>query len=205
MHSLIGQTTYEFVEKKSRFIGLLYHIEEVSRVDDILNEVRLTYPGANHYVYAYVINQYSQKASDDGEPQRTAGYPILDVLIKNQLNDVLAIVVRYFGGTLLGSGGLIRAYTHAISEAIKKATLSKKVTLLDCTIKTSYPHLKDVEYLLKDHVEIKNINYLEDVEIHYYVSEEMHLLIKDKLYQANGFKDLITIHQEMVQYAKVLD
>src|SRR6056297_904309 len=144
MHSIHGQTKIEFIEKKSKFIGLLFHIGQVDKVSVCLEKVKQDYPGANHYVYAYIINQNKQKASDDGEPQRTAGYPVLDVLNKNQLNDVLAIVIRYFGGIKLGAGGLIRAYSSTISNTIKKATFIEKVTSYYCCLEANYEHLGDI-------------------------------------------------------------
>ena len=118
MRSVYGKTTFEFIEKKSRFISLLFHVKTQKDIEEKLADCKQKYPNANHYVYAYILDNKTQKASDDGEPQRTAGYPVLDILNKNKLNDCLAVVIRYFGGIKLGASGLIRAYSHSISECI---------------------------------------------------------------------------------------
>nr|MCR5231944.1 YigZ family protein [Acholeplasmatales bacterium] len=93
-------------------------------INQILIDIRKKHYDAKHNCYAYILgdNQEIQKASDDGEPQKTAGFPMLDVLKKNNLTNILAITTRYFGGILLGSGGLIRAYSSSVSEALKKAS-----------------------------------------------------------------------------------
>ena len=203
MQSILGQIDHEFIEKKSRFIGLLYHVEDVNQVNKILNQAKDKYPGANHYVYAYIINENKQKASDDGEPSRTAGYPVLDVLNKNNLNDVLAIVIRYFGGIKLGAGGLIRAYSHTISETIKKATFIEKVTSYYCEFITDYEHLNDIERYLRANSQIDNITYLENIKFDFYVYNNQIEHVKDKLYQLNNFKDNLKVIEEKQVYAKV--
>jgi uncharacterized YigZ family protein len=106
--------------KKSRFICTLARVQNEGEARAILDRLRKQYWDANHNCYAHVIGERGeqQKASDDGEPSGTAGVPMLEVLRKREIVDVLAVVTRYFGGTLLGSGGLIRAYGGAVSEAI---------------------------------------------------------------------------------------
>ncbi len=203
MQSILGKTEFEFIEKKSRFIGILYHVEDVDQIDDLLTEVKNQYPGANHYVYAYIIDEFHQKASDDGEPQRTAGYPILDVLSKNNLYDCLAIVVRYFGGTKLGSGGLIRAYSHTISETIKKATLIKKVTQYYCSLKTNYEHLGDIERYIREHTTLDKVDYTENIHFNFYVYEAQLETVRNQLYNLNQYQDLLVIENQKSVYTKV--
>lgn len=108
----------EIIIKNSKFITLTYHINEIENVKIILDNIKKEYKKATHYCYAYKVNNL-EKAYDDGEPKGTAGLPILNVLNKNGLNNVLCIVIRYFGGTKLGHGGLIRAYTKSASESVK--------------------------------------------------------------------------------------
>lgn len=106
--------------KKSKFITYIYPVENVSQVEEILESIRVKHNDATHVCFAYVIGSPNvERASDDGEPDGTAGKPILDVIKKNNLEDVLVIVVRYFGGIKLGAGGLVRAYSSSVSEILK--------------------------------------------------------------------------------------
>ncbi|SDR09662.1 YigZ family protein [Actinopolyspora saharensis] len=110
----------ELVEKKSRFLCLLERVESEQQARDFIGRCRKQHPDARHHCYAYVLGDSgeSQKSNDDGEPSGTAGVPILEVLRRNELTNAVAVVVRYFGGVLLGSGGLIRAYGTAVTTAL---------------------------------------------------------------------------------------
>lgn len=205
MQSILGEISSEFIEKKSRFIGIIYHVESVDDALKYLDKVKSIYPGATHYVYAYIINETNQKASDDGEPQRTAGYPVLDVLKKNNLNDCIAIVIRYFGGIKLGAGGLIRAYSHSIALAIEKATFIQKVTRYACSLKTAYPQLTQIERILRENTQNINADYGEYIVFKFDLFDYQFENIKTQLFNANQFKDdLIVINKDYV-YAKVSD
>ena len=109
----------EIVIKKSKFITKLYNIDEVDEVENIINELKKEYKKATHFCFAYSING-QEKAFDDGEPSHTAGLPILNVIHMKNLNNILIVVVRYFGGVKLGAGPLTRAYSKSASEIIKK-------------------------------------------------------------------------------------
>lgn len=115
--------TYEYVEtiKNSKFISLLVPVSNKNVIKDILQETKNKYPKANHYCYAYILES-EHGYSDDGEPSKTAGAPMHTVLESNDLMNVLAITVRYFGGIKLGPGGLIRAYSHGIQNILGKAS-----------------------------------------------------------------------------------
>lgn len=115
----------EIIIKKSRFITKLYYIEDVNKVNDIINELKKEYKKCTHICYSYIIGP-NAKAVDDGEPSGTAGKPILNVLQKKDMTNVLCVVIRYFGGIKLGAGGLVRAYTKSASEAIKLVNLTQK-------------------------------------------------------------------------------
>ena len=119
--------TYEntIVIQKSEFITRLFRVNSIEEVEEKLAYVRKKHYDARHNCYAYILgdNQEIQKASDDGEPSKTAGAPMLDVLKKNNMTNILAIVTRYFGGILLGAGGLVRAYSSSVSECLKLAKL----------------------------------------------------------------------------------
>ena len=112
--------THELIIKKSRFICYIYNLDNIDEIDSILSNLKKEHKRADHFCYAYIIGN-KEKAFNDKEPNGTAGLPILNVLKKNNLNNIFAIVIRYYGGIKLGAGGLIRAYSKAVSEAIKKA------------------------------------------------------------------------------------
>ena len=113
--------TNEIEIKKSRFITYLYNLDDESKVNDIIESIRKEHKKARHVVYVYKINN-TAKINDDGEPKGTAGMPIFNVIEKNNLNNILIVVVRYFGGIKLGAGGLFRAYSNSASEIVKKIT-----------------------------------------------------------------------------------
>lgn len=133
---------------KSKFITTIYPINTVEQANEILVMVRKKYYDATHNCYAYIVDHGNiQKCSDDGEPSKTAGFPMLDVLKKNDLTDVLAITTRYFGGIKLGAGGLIRAYSSSVSSALKnvKFYISKQLNIYE--IKISYPdYSKNIDF-----------------------------------------------------------
>ncbi len=121
----------EFVEKKSRFIGHICPVTTQQEALDFIQSLKTKYWDATHNVYAYVLREGQiRRYSDDGEPQGTAGIPTLDVLLKEELTDCCVVVTRYFGGTLLGAGGLVRAYSHACKLAVDAGGV---VTMALCT------------------------------------------------------------------------
>lgn len=138
-----GRATAEIEEKKSRFIAHLAHVENEEEALAFLEEIRTEHRMARHNVYAYILRGEGAseriRYSDDGEPQKTAGLPTLQTLQHAGLTDVAAVVTRYFGGTLLGTGGLVRAYTQATQAAIAAA---QRVTVSECvdiTLRIAYP------------------------------------------------------------------
>ena len=149
MEVVIEKSTYELVEKKSRFIASILYASNVDEINRELLSVRKEHYDAKHNCYAYVlgINGDNVKASDDGEPQGTAGHPMLDILKGKTLTNCLAIVTRYFGGILLGTGGLVRCYSDSLKGAIENAKFSK--------IRTGYEVHFDINY--EDFGKIENI------------------------------------------------
>ena len=114
----------EYEDRKSVFIAEAMPIKTEPEAIDFINRIKKKYPDARHHVYAYVLRDNSiMRYSDDGEPQATAGMPVLDVIRKNGCTDTVIVVTRYFGGTLLGTGGLVRAYTASAADAIRKANI----------------------------------------------------------------------------------
>ena len=121
-----------------------------------LNNIKLKYKDATHYCYAYIIDDI-KKSSDDGEPGGTAGVPIMESLNNKELNYILCVVTRYFGGIKLGAGGLVRAYRKAVNDTINNSTLLDLIDGYELIIKVNYDEQKDLEYLIKDNF-IKEYN-----------------------------------------------
>ena len=122
----------EFVEKRSRFIGYARPVQTEEEAQAFIAEMKSRHWDATHNVYAYILREGNiQRYSDDGEPQGTAGIPTLDVLQKSHVTDVAVVVTRYFGGILLGGGGLVRAYSHSASIALKAAGI---ITMKECSL-----------------------------------------------------------------------
>lgn len=119
----------EITEKKSRFIANLFYVENADEAEIRIKEIKKKYHDAKHNCFAYLIfenGEIYKKFSDDGEPSGTAGAPMMEIIEKENLRNVLIVVTRYFGGILLGTGGLVRAYSDSLKEAISKATLVVK-------------------------------------------------------------------------------
>ena len=155
--------TKEIIIKKSKFICLLFKLDDLDLVEDYINDIKKNYKGATHYCYAYVIGSM-EKCSDDGEPSGTAGIPMLNILKKNSLTNVLCIVIRYFGGVKLGAAGLIRAYANAVNEALKETQVIEYILYNKLRISTSYENIEKVKYILKEY-NILEENYQEDINI----------------------------------------
>lgn len=150
--TIAGSGKAEIVEKKSRFIASVFPVHTQEEADEILNKLRKQYWDATHNCFAYQIGERNeiQRFSDDGEPQGTAGKPILDVLKGQDIKDTLIVVTRYFGGTLLGTGGLVRAYGKGAKEGILAAGLIEKMRVCLFTLEMTYPLSGKVQYLLND-------------------------------------------------------
>jgi len=146
-----NEAVAEFEEKKSVFIGHALRVFDENEARMFINRVKGEHKEARHNVYAYVIgeNMGIQRYSDDGEPQGTAGIPVLDAIKKIGVTDVAVVVTRYFGGVLLGKGGLVRAYSKAASSAIKEGTIVERVQGAPLTVKLDYEGLGRLQYLFE--------------------------------------------------------
>ena len=160
MKSIEKFITCEIEMKNSRFICCMYPIQQDS-ISSILNEVKKQYPKATHYCYGYIYDSVKH-SSDDGEPTGTAGFPILNVLEKEDLNHVLCVVIRYFGGIKLGAGGLVRAYTKSVTEALKEATFIELISGYKIEIQFPYEEENSILYILNQS-EIIDKKYLETI------------------------------------------
>ncbi|MBQ8351718.1 MAG: YigZ family protein [Clostridia bacterium] len=152
------QTTYKtirtradesFEEKKSIFIGHAAPVSTEADALSFLNEIRSAYPDATHNVYAYVLRENgTTRYSDDREPQGTAGMPVLDVLRKAEITDTIVVVTRYFGGTLLGTGGLVRAYTQAAKLAVEAGCVVTRAKLSMLALVCTYADYQKISPVL---------------------------------------------------------
>jgi uncharacterized YigZ family protein len=153
MKIIINDKENLVIINKSKFIGIIKKVYSKEEIDVILNNTKNKYSDATHICYAYILPNM-EKYNDDGEPDGTAGIPILDVLKKNNLCYIIAIVVRYFGGIKLGSNGLIRAYSNTISSLIKENIKDIETGYL-IKIEESYNNSDKLDYLLKNEIIVK--------------------------------------------------
>lgn len=165
----------EIVEKKSRFLALTYPITTEEEALSYLEAARKKYYDATHVVFAYRIRaRQLQRFSDDGEPQGTAGVPVLEVLSKGEITDALSIVVRYFGGTLLGAGGLIRAYSKAAHEGVSASQIITMAECIEFALECPYHLLGKVEHTLAAlHCRKIDVTYADRITLQYYVEEPL--------------------------------
>ncbi len=178
MNSVDNDYINTYVVNKSKFISILCPVNNIEDITYKLTYYKDKYKNATHYCTAYIIDNYS-KYNDDGEPSGTAGMPILNILKKNNLNHIFCIVIRYFGGIKLGSGGLIRAYSTAVKEVID---ISNIITLCEgylITIKFAYNNNKVIDNLLENKVVKKA--FAEDVYYTFEISKERFTKINDIL------------------------
>lgn len=158
----------EIVEKKSRFIATVQPVHSEEEALAFIEKLKKQYWNATHNCFAYVIGErfQTQRCSDDGEPQGTAGKPMLDVLLGEEIHDVVVVVTRYFGGTLLGTGGLVRAYSKAVQEGLAASKIITKMYGCKLGIDTDYTGLGKIQYILGQRgVTILNSEYTDKVKL----------------------------------------
>lgn len=179
----------DFVEKKSRFISYIAHVSCETQAIEFLKKIKDKHWDATHHVYAYVLrNNQIQRYSDDGEPRGTAGIPILNILLKSEIYDIIVVVVRYFGGTLLGAGGLVRAYSNSCKLALKKAEISLVHLCQKILLVFDYSLYSQIQILLsKYHNKILNIIYNNNISLEIAVRDSScERLYKDLLNLTSG-------------------
>lgn len=181
MNYIQGKHENTIIIQKSKFIAEAYRVDTLEEIEQILSAIRKKYYDATHHCFAYRLNDTIQKMSDDGEPAKTAGAPILDVILKRNLTNILIVVTRYFGGILLGAGGLVRAYSGAASSVIEQATIFKlsyqKKFQLTCSYSSYQTILKTMKY-----IKIENTSFLTEVTILGYCKKELFSKLKEDCY-----------------------
>lgn len=178
-----GMAKASFTEKKSEFIGHIMHTETEEEAVDFINKIRSAHRKAKHNVYAYILRDgNATRYSDDGEPQGTAGVPVLEVLRKEGLTDVCCVVTRYFGGILLGGGGLVRAYSHSTKIAIEAAERLIMCLCRPVTVTADYNLYGKVSYVLPEfEVKLLDTDYGENVTLKMLVKKSFLEPLTEKL------------------------
>lgn len=180
-NSVLSGGEGDFVEKKSRFIGGGYFVKSEEEALNKISQIKEIYKDATHNTYAYIIGEDAkiQRYSDDGEPQGTAGIPMLEVLKKEEMRNVLVIVTRYFGGTKLGAGGLVRAYTEGVVKALDEAKRCERKNFTRTKIIYDYTfHGAIVNLLANENYKIIEENYTDKVEVTIDIGEDKSILDK---------------------------
>jgi uncharacterized YigZ family protein len=161
------ENSAEIVEKKSRFIANIYNVESKEEAEEKIKQIKKKYYDAKHHCFAFSIieeNGITQKSSDDGEPSGTAGAPILNIIKSNNLQNVVIIVTRYFGGILLGTGGLTRAYSEAAGKVVEQSELIQKEPGMEVELEIAYNDNEKFKYYCqKNNINIIKIEYTENI------------------------------------------
>lgn len=191
-----------FVEKKSKFIGYAKPVSTQDEAVEFINSIKSKHWDATHNVYAYVLRENNtQRYSDDGEPSGTAGVPVLDVILKENVTDVCVVATRYFGGTLLGAGGLVRAYSHTSKIALDAAHI---ITMANCQIYSvivDYSFYDRLNVLLSDFgANVIKSDFSASVSVEFSIKEDISELLKDKLTDiSNGKYSLNYLRSEFAK------
>ena len=192
-----------FEEKKSEFIGYAKRVETEEEAKEFINEIKSMHKQATHNCSAYVIGEKMniQRYSDDGEPQGTAGIPILEVMKKSNVTDCAIVVTRYFGGILLGAGGLTRAYTKGASIAIKSAGIVEKVNGLKLSFELDYDLFGKVQYICgQNSWHIEDTEYTDKVIVHILCEENISDSIESEIIESTNGKVILRRSEEGIYF-----
>ena len=179
----------EIIEKKSRFIATVRPVESEEEAVAFIAEMKKKYWDARHNCSAFVIGDHQEltRCSDDGEPAQTAGRPMLDVLLREELHNTAVVVTRYFGGTLLGTGGLVRAYQKSVQEGLAHSRIIDKRPGRELMIQTDYNGLGKIQYILaKQEIPMMQTDYAEAVKISVIVPEESEKKLAEEITEKTG-------------------
>lgn len=200
-------STVEIVEKKSKFIANIFCVKSQEEAENYIKEISKKYHDARHNCYAYSIfseDGLINKFSDDGEPSGTAGAPILNIIISKEITNILVIVTRYFGGILLGTGGLVRAYSEATNQALEKVNIIQKDYGLEVMFETSYSDLEKMKYYFKqNNITIVNTIYEEKIKIMVEITDEKLVKILENRKDLNfKFEDYKILQKKIIQFVE---
>lgn len=192
-----------FEEKKSVFIGYVKRVETEEEAKEFVAEINNKHKDARHNCYAYVIgsNMGIQRYSDNGEPQGTAGIPILEVIKKQEITDCAVVVTRYFGGVLLGTGGLTRAYTKGAAIAINAAGIVEKVKGAMLSVEIDYDLYGKIQYICgQNNWHIEDSEFTDNVRIHILAEEDMIPKMKNSFTEATNGKAIMSTDLEGIYF-----
>ena len=198
--TILAQAEAEIVEKKSRFIATVRPVKTEEEARAFIEEMKKKYWNATHNCSAFVVGEKAEltRCSDDGEPSGTAGRPMLEVLLGEGIRNVAVVVTRYFGGVLLGTGGLVRAYTQAVKEGLlncKKGVMCYGTRL---SIKASYTDIGKIQYILgQENIPIENSVYAEDVEFTILFQENKEKELVKKITEGTNARAKISIIERL--------
>ena len=181
----------EIVEKKSRFIATICPVESEEEAVAFIEKKKKKYWDARHNCHAFVIGERNEisRCSDDGEPSGTAGKPMLDVLLGAGLHNVCAVVTRYFGGTLLGTGGLVRAYSRAVSLGLENSCIMEKLLYTRMKIYTDYNGIGKIQYILgKNEASIVNTEFTDKVTVEVLINSDFSEFLTKEITEATSGK-----------------
>lgn len=194
----------EITEKKSRFIANVFPVETEDEAVKIIEEIKKKYWDARHNCYAFALKDGISRCSDDGEPSGTAGRPILEIITGAQIYNILIVVTRYFGGTLLGTGGLVRAYSKAAKKGLAASQVIEKKAGKKVVIKTDYSGIGKLQYIAAQmELAVIDTRYSEDVEIELAVSDAERETIVKKVTETLSGRVQINIDSDI--YFAVID
>lgn len=185
----------EIEEKKSKFIANFRLVETEEQAMDFIEEMKKKYWDARHNCSAYIIGRKAElvRCSDDGEPSQTAGRPMLEVLMGAGLRNAAVVVTRYFGGTLLGTGGLVRAYTAAVQEGLKNSRIARMRYGVELMVDTDYNGIGKLQYIMgKRGIPIRNTEYADTVKLWVLAPYEEAEGLEKEIIQATSAKAKIT-------------
>lgn len=188
------EASAEIVEKKSRFIADIFPVSTEEEALECLEKIKKQYWDARHHCWAYVIRgeQILERCSDDGEPSGTAGKPILEVIKGAGLLNTLIVVTRYFGGTLLGTGGLVRAYTSASREGLAHSTIITRIYGFKLKIQTDYTGFGKIQYILAQRgIYTLNTDYTDIVELEVLVPEKEEKAVISEIIEGTNGKSTV--------------
>ena len=194
----------EFVEKKSTFITHLIRVTSEEEAREFIQKMKKKHYDATHVCSCYVVGDNNEitRANDDGEPSGTAGAPMLDVLVKNEIKNVCATVIRYFGGTKLGTGGLVRAYGGGVINALKNATLVERKDALEIRLELDYSLNRKIEYEIeKTNFIVNNLEYTDKIIYTIYVMEEDYETFQSWIANlTNGQFKILSTHEKQLEF-----
>lgn len=202
--TVLENCSAEYSEKRSRFIANVYHCESEEDATRIISETRSKYFDAKHNVYAYLLKDKTARFSDDGEPHGTAGKPILDIITGSGVTDILIVVTRYFGGVLLGTGGLVRAYSSASKDALFSAQKVKMCAGAKYSVKCEYTdHSKLLSVIENCNGTVNDTVFADNVEVFFSLKKEDIKDFEDTLRESFSARLVANFEEECIFSIKI--